>query len=288
MKTPKTAVIPAAGKGTRFLPSTKSTPKEMLPLLNTPLIHHCIEELIEAGVEKIIIVSHKDKIGLSKYFEDHSELKALLKKDGKTELVSHLESIEKFPEVIFAYQEEQLGLAHAIYSAKDVIGEDDFFVLLPDEIFIPNSIEGNPCLQLLSLFDKTKKSVISLIEVDKSKVSSYGVAKVEETSEGLKVLDIIEKPKLEDAPSNYILPGRYLLSNEILNIISKTKPSKNGEVYLTDALISLSKSKGLFGFLTKTRRFDGGSVSGFLQANLYKAMKDENLKKDLMKVIKEF
>ncbi len=285
MNTPKTAVIPAAGKGTRFLPSTKATPKEMHPLLNVPLIHHCIEELAQAGVEKVIIVSHKSKTGLNKYFEDHLDLKDLLKKDGKTELVNRLESIENFPEVVFSYQEEQLGLAHAIYSAKDEIKKDDFFVLLPDEIFIPSKKEENPSLELLNLFNQTKKSCITLLEVPKEKVSSYGVAKIKETeSNSLKVIDVIEKPKIEEAPSNLILPGRYLLSNKILDIISKTKPSKNGEVYLTDSLITLSQTDDLYGHVTKTPRFDGGSVVGFLKANLYKAMQDKNLKSEILEL----
>ena len=145
-ETPKVAVIPAAGKGTRFLPSTKVTPKEMHPLLNLPLIHHCLNELKDAGVEEAIIVSHKDKVALENYFKDHSELKTLLEKDGKTDLVKELTNVENLPKVTFAYQEEQLGLAHAIHSAKNELNGRDFYVLLPDEIFIPKDISQNPCV----------------------------------------------------------------------------------------------------------------------------------------------
>ncbi|MGH1467274.1 MAG: UTP--glucose-1-phosphate uridylyltransferase [Bdellovibrionales bacterium] len=285
--TPKVAVIPAAGKGTRFLPSTKVTPKEMHPLLNLPLIHHCLIELKNAGVEEAIIVSHKDKVALENYFKDHSELKTLLENDGKTNLVQELTNIENLPKVTFAYQEEQLGLAHAIYSAKEQINGRDFYVLLPDEIFIPSNLSQNPCVELKKEFEKTGANTISLLKVDPSLVYQYGVARTEETNGSLKISEIVEKPKVEEAPSNLILPGRYAFKNEILSYIEKT-PKKNGEIQLTDSMILMGKDHGLTGVATKCPRFDGGSILGFLKANIYAAMQDEKLKTELDSFLSSF
>jgi UTP--glucose-1-phosphate uridylyltransferase len=282
---PKVAVIPAAGKGTRFLPSTKATPKEMHPLLNIPLIHHCLKELKEAEVEEVIIVSHIDKKTLENYFSDHSALKKLLQTDGKDDLVERLNEIEGLPRVTFAYQDEQLGLAHAIYSAKKEIAGRDFYVLLPDEIFIPDSKDQNPCVELKKSFLKTGVSTISLLEVDESMVSQYGVAKIEnlEGSSCLKVLGLVEKPKLKDAPSNLILPGRYLMKADVLKQIENT-PERNGEVQFTDSMMQLDSLNGV---ITKCTRFDGGSVLGFLKANIYAALKDPDLKPEIETFLKQ-
>lgn len=281
---PKVAVIPAAGKGTRFLPSTKATPKEMHPLLNIPLIHHCLKELKEAEVEEVIIVSHVDKKTLETYFADHSELKNLLASDGKQDLVDKLTEVENLPKVTFAYQHEQLGLAHAIHSAKKEIAGRDFYVLLPDEIFIPKNKAQNPCIELKKSFLETGVSTISLLEVDESLVPNYGVAQVEQTGSAYKVLGLVEKPKIEDAPSNLILPGRYLMKADVLNQIEQT-PKRNGEVQFTDSMMQL---EDLHGVVTSCPRFDGGSVLGFLKANIYAAFQDPDLKPEMESFIKQF
>jgi len=281
---PKVAVIPAAGKGTRFLPSTKATPKEMHPLLNIPLIHHCLKELKEAEVEEVIIVSHVDKVTLETYFGDHSGLKELLIKDKKQDLVERLNEVEDLPKVTFAYQDEQLGLAHAIHSAKKEIAGRDFYVLLPDEIFIPKDQDQNPCIELKKSFLKTGTSTISLLEVDENLVPNYGVAKVEKTNDAYKVLGLVEKPKIEDAPSNLILPGRYLMKADVLKQIEQT-PKRNGEVQFTDSMMQL---ENLNGVVTSCPRFDGGSVLGFLKANIYAAFQDPDLKPEMESFIKQF
>lgn len=281
---PEVAVIPAAGKGTRFLPSTKATPKELHPLLNRPLLHHSMEELKEAGVKEVIIVNHPEKTGLNKYFEPHDELISVV--SSKPELVEALESVEALPKMTMVYQTEQKGLAHAISCATEAINGRNFFVLLPDEIFIPNSLDENPCLTLADNYKKYGTSVISLLEVPKDQVSSYGVAKFENIEGQIRILDLVEKPKVEDAPSNLILPGRYLFDNAILNWIKKT-PERNGEVQLTDAMVSMSKEQGLNGLITTCPRFDGGSVLGFLKANVFAALKDEELSKDFEKFLKK-
>ena len=281
---PEVAIIPAAGKGTRFLPSTKATPKELHPLLNRPLLHHSLEELKMAGVKEAIVVNHPDKKELNKYFEPHTELKSSIQ--DKTELVKALESIEALPKVTIAYQKEQKGLAHAISCAKDEINGRNFFVLLPDEIFIPQRLEENPCTALSKNFKEFGKSVVSLFKVPKKQVSSYGVAKFETVDNQLKIVDLVEKPKVSEAPSNLILPGRYLFDNTILDWIDKT-PARNGEVQLTDAMLSLSKEQGLNGLITKGPRFDGGSVLGFLKANVFAALKDEELSKEFKSFLYE-
>ena len=278
------AVIPAAGKGTRFLPSTKVTPKELHPLLNRPLLHHSMEELMNAGVKEVILVSHPEKKGLNKYFDSHDELKSAVAE--KIELVKALESIEALPKVTMVYQKEQKGLAHAISCAKEKIKDRDFFVLLPDEIFIPQALAENPSKALAENFKQFGKSVVSLLEVPKEQVSSYGVAKFEKQGDQLKILDLVEKPKVFEAPSHLILPGRYLFNNAILDWIEKT-PAKDGEVQLTDAMVSLSKAQGLNGLITKCPRFDGGSVVGLLKANVFAALKDEKLSKEFKSFLHE-
>ena len=282
---PTVAVIPAAGKGTRFLPSTKSTPKELHPLLNKPLIHCCLEELKAAGVKEAIIVTHPDKTTLEKYFSNHDELKSLLQKDNKNTLVKTLESIEELPKVTFVNQLEQKGLAHAIHCAKEAINGRDFFVLLPDEIFIAQTNELNPCVELLESFKKNGLSAISLLEVDKSLVSSYGVAKIESENNQSKIVDVVEKPSVEKAPSNLILPGRYLFKNEILSLIESTQP-KNGEVQLTDAIVTMAKDSGVSAVTTKSMRFDGGSVLGFLKANITAGLMDSEIGEELKSFLK--
>lgn len=277
MNLPKVAVIPAAGKGTRFLPSTKATPKEMHPLLNLPLVHHCSLELQAAGVEKIVLVIHPEKETLKKYFNTDEALSTHLMELGKTELANRVKGVNKLPKVEFAYQTEQKGLAHAVACAKDSVGSDDFFLLLPDEIFIPHEASQNPCVELLELYKKTEKSTVTLLEVPKDKVSSYGVIAGENKETHYEISGIIEKPAVSEAPSNLILPGRYLFKNSIFTYIEGTQPSKNGEVQLTDAMEKLAHSEGLLGKPTSCPRFDGGSVLGFLKANIYAGLKDPEL-----------
>jgi UTP--glucose-1-phosphate uridylyltransferase len=279
---PKVAVIPAAGKGTRFLPSTKATPKEMHPLLNKPLIHHCLKELGNAGVEEAIIVTHPDKKSLENYFADHTELKILLSNDKKQNLVDELDSIEDLPKVTFAYQYEQLGLAHALLSAEKEIAGRDFYVLLPDEIFIPKETKQNPCVELREQFLKSGNSVISLLEIDKTLISQYGVADVEKTKNSLIIKTLVEKPKVEDAPSNLMLPGRYLVKNEVLSHM-KTIPKRNGEIQFTDAMMELETLEGV---VTNCPRFDGGSIEGFLKANIYSAFQIPKLKSSILEMLK--
>jgi len=277
---PEVAVIPAAGRGTRFLPSTKATPKELHPLLNKPLLHHSLEELKEAGVKEVIIVNHPEKKGLNKYFESHAELKEIVK--AKNDLVEALNSVEALPKVTMAYQFEQKGLAHAILCAKEAIAGRDFFILLPDEIFISTDQEKNPSKDLAESFEKTGQSVISLLEVPMNEVSSYGVAKV---SDKFEILDLVEKPEISKAPSNLILPGRYLFKNEILDFIENTT-ERNGEVQFTDSMLSFSKEFGLLGLVTKCPRFDGGSVLGFLKANVFAALNDDKISNDFRSFLK--
>lgn len=285
LELPKVAVIPAAGKGTRFLPSTKATPKELHPLLNKPLIHCCLEELKEAGVEEAIIVTHPEKTTLEKYFSSHKDLKSLLQAQNKNQLVNSLEAIETLPKVTFVNQLEQNGLAHAVHCAKEAINGRDFFLLLPDEIFISKTTELNPCVELLKSFKNNGRSVISLLEVDRSLVSNYGVAEVKTENGNTKILNLVEKPTVEKAPSNLILPGRYLFKNEILSIIENTDP-KNGEVQLTDAIVTMSKTSGVDGVISKSLRFDGGSVLGFLKANITAGLMDSEIGADLKNFLK--
>ena len=254
----------------------------MHPLLNLPLIHHCLNELKDAGVEEAIIVTHPDKKTLENYFADHTDLKNLLSNDGKQELVDELKSIENLPKVTFAYQHEQLGLAHAILSAEKEIAGRDFYVLLPDEIFFASKTDKNPSIELQKQFSKTGNPVISLTEVDEDLVSQYGVADVEKTASSLKINALVEKPKKENAPSNLVSPGRYLMKAEILNHIKNTA-ARNGEVQFTDSMMMFDILEGV---VTSCPRFDGGTVEGFLKANIYAALQDPKLKESILSVLK--
>ena len=280
----KTAVIPAAGLGTRFLPNTKSVPKELIPLINKPCIHNIVDEAIAAGIEKFVFVISKEKEGIKDYFQPNERLYSWLEKRGKGDMAASMKEWEQRAEFKFVYQEDPLGLGHAVLCAEQEIEEDHFFVILPDDI-----ISANPpvCQQMVDTFKKDPTPMLSVMSVKWENVQSYGIVAAAPLSDNLgAVQDIVEKPKREDAPSNLAVIGRYILPKTIFSILGETKPGSGNEIQLTDALRELMKGVGLRAYSFTGERFDTGTPVGWIQANLSLAMQNEEMRTPLLKTIR--
>ncbi|MGE4130675.1 MAG: UTP--glucose-1-phosphate uridylyltransferase GalU [Bdellovibrionales bacterium] len=263
------AVIPAAGLGTRFLPATKSSPKEMLPIVDRPILLHIVEEVVAAGISEIVLIQGRHKHAIEDFFDKSFELEHTLKEKGQTQLLEMLERIRQI-NVITVRQKEALGLGHAVLCAAPVVGNEPFAVLLGDEIMLDrNSWKPAGIGQLVNLAKDHKKSVVAVMEVPESDVSKYGIIKSEKKSENLwQVLDVIEKPSLTEAPSRLALPGRYVFEAEIFDHLRGAKPGRGGEIQLTDAMAKLALDRGMLATTLNTIRFDAGDKFGFIQANI--------------------
>ncbi len=265
----KKAVIPAAGLGTRFLPVTKTIPKEMLPIVDTPILLHIVQEAVAAGIEDIVIISGRGKTAIEDFFDSSYELEDTLQKTGKLALLEPIKKIKEMANIISVRQKQALGLGHAVWTAKPVVGKEPFAVMLGDELLIPTPGTKSGLSHLCKTAIDMKMSTVAVMEVEASEVHKYGIVDVEVQRENLwKILSVVEKPKAEDAPSRLALPGRYVFESDILEILETTKPSPNGEIYLTDAMTTLAKKKGLLATILPGRRFDAGDKMGYLQANI--------------------
>ncbi len=285
MKAIKKAIIPAAGLGTRFLPATKNIPKEMLPIVDRPALLYNIEEAVRAGIEDIVIIAGRGKSAIEDFFDRSYELEDVLIKSGKQDLLEKIKSVREMANIISIRQKEALGLGHAVYTGRPVIGNEPFAVLLGDEIML-----GTPGVtaELCETYQKTGLSTVAVMEVADSEVSKYGIVALEDTkSKHMKVLDLVEKPKAEDAPSRFALPGRYVFSPRIFAILEKAKPGKGGEIQLTDAMKVLAKTEGMLAQTFTDRRFDTGDKFGFVQANLELALEHPEVGEKLKKYIKQ-
>jgi len=279
------AVLPVAGFGTRFLPATKSSSKEMLPLVDKPLIHYAVEDAINAGISQIIFITGRGKRAIEDYFDISFELEYHLKKQGKEELLKQMREISEMADFVYVRQKEPRGLGHAVLRAKDVVGDEPFAVILADDV-IENSKSGTK--QLLDVFERYHCSVIGLEEVNPDEVSSYGIVSGVEIEKGVYKLDnFVEKPRKEEAPSNLAIIGRYIFTPSIFTELEKTQAGAKGEIQLTDAIASLSKKEVIYGRLIEGKRFDCGNKLGFLKATVEFALHDENLKADFEKYLKE-
>lgn len=285
MKNLRKVVFPAAGLGTRFLPVTKSTPKEMLPIVDKPLIQYGVEEALSAGFKNMIIVTGRGKNAIEDYFDHSFELEHILsqRKDNGT-----LEEIRKMPrEVDVAYirQKNPLGLGHAILCAENLICDEPFGVILADDI-IDAKI---PVLkQLANIAKKMNAPVIALMEVPKQSVKKYGIVKGKRINDRVwEIEDMVEKPETKDAPSNLAIIGRYILPPEIFHHLRNVKPGKNGEIQLTDALKSYAQKNRLYGYVFEGTRFDAGDKLGYLEANIMFALKRKDLKQGLINILKK-
>ena len=277
------AVIPAAGFGTRFLPATKSMPKEMLPIIDKPVIHFVVEEAIEAGIDDIIIITGRGKRAIEDYFDSNPELEFHLQKNGKKEELKGVRDISGLADVHFIRQKEPLGLGHAILKAEKHIGNEPFAVLLGDDIIV----DKNGISQLIGNFEKTARSVIGAEEVPLEKISRYGVLDVEKVRDLLFVKNLVEKPKKENAPSNLGIIGRYVLTPEIFDCIKRTEPGHGSEIQLTDALKLLLQKQKIYAKRIEGKRYDIGDKVNYVRATLDFALKREELKDDIKNYLKK-
>lgn len=281
----KKAIIPAAGLGTRFLPATKAQPKEMLPIVDKPTIQYIIEEAVASGIEEILIITGRNKRAIEDHFDKSIELERELEKKGKEELLKIVKDISNISDIYYIRQKEPKGLGHAIGCAKTFVGNQPFAVMLGDDV-VDNDV---PCLkQLIDCYNEYKTSIIGVQEVPKEEVYKYGIVKGMYIENNVyKVKDLIEKPKVEEAPSNMGILGRYIITPSIFEILENTIPGKGGEIQLTDALRTLAKNEAMYAYTFQGRRYDVGDKLGFLQATVEFALKKEELKKPFMKYLLE-
>ena len=279
----KKCLFPVAGLGTRFLPVTKEIAKEMLPLVNRPIISYGVEEALGSGCEEIVMITGRAKRSIENYFDRSFELEDLLLRRGKKELYDKMIAISELAEILYIRQREPLGLGHAVLCGEPVCSSEYFGVILPDDVFIHHE----PVLsQLIKVHERLGGSVIALEHVEDEDVSRYGIASGAEIEPGIfRVNDMIEKPKLSEAPSNYAIMGRYVLSPEIFPILHSQGTGAGGEIQLTDALRVLAKSEPVYGVVYKGRRFDCGTQKGWLSANIQLALEDPELRKMVLKVV---
>ncbi|BAH07867.1 UTP--glucose-1-phosphate uridylyltransferase GalU [Clostridium kluyveri] len=279
----KKAIIPAAGLGTRFLPATKAQPKEMLPIVDKPTIQYIIEEAVASGIEEILIITGRNKRAIEDHFDKSIELERELEKKGKEDLLKIVRDISSISDIYYIRQKEPKGLGHAIGCARTFVGNQPFAVMLGDDV-VDNEI---PCLkQLIDCYNEYKTSIIGVQEVPKEEVYKYGIVKGMYIENNVyKVKDLIEKPKVKEAPSNMAILGRYIITPSIFEILQNTTPGKGGEIQLTDALRTLAKNEAMYAYTFQGRRYDVGDKLGFLQATVEFALKKEELKKPFMKYL---
>ena len=279
------AVIPAAGLGTRFLPATKASPKEMLPLVDKPLIQYAVEEAVASGIEDIIIVTGRGKRAIEDHFDRSFELEENLKGHGKAQLLNDIRRISEMANFCYVRQSAALGLGHAVLCARHLIGNEPFAVLLSDEV-IDHPV---PALQqLVRVYDEGNGGVIGILKVPKSEVSQYGIVATERLADGLhRVRDLVEKPTPADAPSQWAAIGRYVLSPDIFACLEETEPGKNGEIQLTDALRLLTKKAPIYAQEIKGQRHDAGDKLGFLKATVDFALKNPTLGPSFARYLKQ-
>ncbi len=274
------AVFPAAGLGTRFLPATKAQPKEMLPLVDKPLIQYGVEEVIHSGIQNIIIVTGRGKSAIEDHFDVSFELEHLLESRGQKDLLASVRGVSDMIDIAYVRQKEALGLGHAVLRAKDLVGPEPFAVVLSDDV-IDAEI---PCMrQLLDVYEFFGASVVALMEVPKDRISAYGVVDAEPVAHNgakdrlYRICNMVEKPKAEDAPSNLAIIGRYVLTPEIFTSIEAVQPGSGGEIQLTDGLKHLLRNRPIYGYKFEGTRYDAGDKLGFLKATVEFALKRYDL-----------
>jgi UTP--glucose-1-phosphate uridylyltransferase len=269
------AVFPAAGWGTRFLPATKAQPKEMLPLVDKPVIQYAVEEAVAAGIEQVIIVTSSQKRAIEDHFDLNYELEHLLEERGEIEKLRQVRHISDLAQVAYVRQKEQLGLGHAVLMAKDLIGHEPFAVILPDDVVIAD----RPCIgQLIHAYHQQHSSVVAVMEVPIEDTSRYGVIggeRVEDELDGQRtyhVRTIVEKPAPEDAPSNLAVIGRYVLTPKVFDKLEQTQRGAGGEIQLTDAIQALMEEQGVYAYEFEGQRYDAGTTMGWLRASVELAL----------------
>ena len=278
------AVFPAAGLGTRFLPATKASPKEMLPLVDKPLIQYSVEEAVASGIESILIITGRDKAAIENHFDISFELEQLLQSKGKIEMFEQVRAISEIAKISYTRQREAHGLGHAIYQAKDFAGDDPFAALLADDVV---DAEVPALKQMIDVFEKYDAPVIATMQVEGEAISRFGVIDAEEIEPNVfKIRDMVEKPAFADAPSDLAIIGRYIFTPDIFEAIEKTEPGAGGEIQITDAMRSLLKERPFYAVKLDGTRHDAGDKIGFLIATVEFALKREDLGSEFREYLK--
>jgi len=272
----KKAVIPVAGLGTRFLPATKTVPKELLPIVDVPSIQYVVQEAVDAGIEEIIFVTGRGKDAIEDHFDEAPELEQILTDRGNTEMVNALRRIAEMIEVVSVRQKRPLGLGHAVLCARDLVGSEPFAVMLADDL-VDSEV---PCIrQLVDIFTRKEESVIALMQVPLEEVHQYGVIEGKEIEPRIyEIQRTVEKPVSSEAPSRMAIIGRYVLRPEIFEILQKQQPGRGGEIQLTDGLAQLARRRKMFGCVFAGERYDIGDKFGFVRATVAYALKRPDLK----------
>ena len=278
------AVFPAAGLGTRFLPATKASPKEMLPLVDKPLIQYGVEEVVASGIDEVVIITGRGKRAIEDHFDVSFELEHELKEKKKYKLLEEVERVSNMVAFSYIRQRKALGLGHAVLCAERAVGDGPFAVILSDDVI---DADVPVTKQLMKVYAKYKDPVVAICEVDWDEVSSYGVIDGEEVEPGVfRIKDMVEKPPVGSAPSNLAIIGRYILTPDIFDALKDTKPGKGGEIQLTDGLRALMKKRNVYALKFKGTRYDAGDKLGFLKATVEFAIKDGSLGKDFKEYLK--
>lgn len=277
------AIIPAAGLGTRFLPATKAQPKEMLPIVDKPTIQYIIEEAVASGIEEILIITGRNKKCIEDHFDKSVELEMELEKSNKLELLEMVRNISDMVDIHYIRQKEPRGLGHAIYCARAFVGNEPFAVLLGDDV-VDSEV---PCLkQLMDCYKEYNTSILGVQTVPKEEVSKYGIVDgIHIEDKVYKVKKLVEKPSIEEAPSNIAILGRYIITPQIFNIIENTPPGKGGEIQLTDALQTLIENEAMYAYNFDGKRYDVGDKLGFLQATVEFALKKDELREPFIEYL---
>lgn len=274
-QTVRKAVFPAAGLGTRFLPATKASPKEMLPLVDKPLIQYSVEEAVASGCDSLLIITGRDKSAIENHFDISFELEQLLKEKGKDELFEQVRAISDIARISYTRQKQALGLGHAIYQAKDFVGDEPFAALLADDVV---DAEKPALKQMIDVFEKYQAPVIATMQVAGDAISRFGVIDAEEVEPGVfKIRDMVEKPAFADAPSDLAIIGRYIFTPDIFDAIERTTPGAGGEIQITDAMRLLLKDRPFYAVKLDGVRHDAGDKLGFLIATVEYALKRDDL-----------
>ncbi len=284
----KKAIFPVAGFGTRFLPATKSSPKEMLPLVDKPLIHCGVMEAVDADIKQIILITGRGKRAIADYFDICFELEYYLKKQGKLSILKQMQKIPYMADYIYVRQREPRGLGHAIWRTKTIVDSESFAVILADDVI---DAEKSAIQQMLDVFEKFNCSIIGLQEVERKEVSKYGIVSGKEIEKNIiKIGELVEKPDPKDAPSNLAIVGRYILTSGIFSCLEELIKQSNKdklEIQLTDGLKKLAQKETIYGYKIKGKRYDCGDKMGFLQATINYALKDKKFAPEFLQYLKD-
>ena len=278
MGTIRRAVFPAAGLGTRFLPATKAQPKEMLPLVDKPIIQYAVEEAVNSGLENLVIITGRGKNAIEDHFDVSYELEKILEERGKSDLLKLVRAVSEMVHIAYVRQKEALGLGHAILVARNFVNEEPFAVLLGDDVIVADV----PCIrQMMDIYDRYQTSIVALMEVPPEETSRYGIIKARSLPEGdgrlFEVLDMVEKPPQGEAPSNLAIIGRYILTPHIFEALENTERGSGGEIQLTDGLRHMLGTQRILAYKFQGKRYDAGDKLGFLQATVEFALKNDEV-----------